>query len=371
MRLVYFLSIGLLLIAFVGLSQASSGNLLYLELGSRTVGTGTTYKLYSRSTDHTGRPISPLQAFALCHGQPSNGCVVVGIAPFLNGNSLTVLTENTLTQQNFKILLQEYNFSFQPNNTLTLTQVRDLATPNGFSDSMSGSCFHVTQSGTQDFLVHSITLSGSRGQVVAQPFDPVTGIIASTTHKLLPPFSAIFTNQFVGCDYVFDGKVREAQLLYNNGAYILQYGKKKIEIAAPPTNENIIGFAISKQNQFSPTLPAVILYDLGTSASNGFSTQAFTQAFDPSSARTVGSPNPITNPLVFKGSSLSLFHSDSINDGDGLALFGATIGFGLGHSILTSTPLNQSTGGKAGASRVLGRIPMAGTFYLGVWVEEW
>src|SRR5262249_10316933 len=146
----------------------------------------------------------------------------------------------------------EYNFSFQSNNTLKLQQVKNLSTPHGFSDSMNPSCFHVRQSGTQDFLVHEIPLPGSRGQVVAEPFDPVTGILGSTNVKLLPPFPTIFTNQFVGCDSVFDGsKLLEAELLYINSEYILRYGQKKIEIAAPPPTENITGFAISKQNQFS------------------------------------------------------------------------------------------------------------------------
>src|SRR5262249_6212688 len=153
--------------------------------GSKTVGTTTSYELYSRSTDHTGRAISPAHAFPLCQGQPSNGCVVVGIAPIVQDTkSLTVVTENMLPPQNNKLLLQEYKFTFQANNTLALQQVKDLVMPHGFTDAMSPSCFHITQSGAQHFLVHEIPLPGSRGQVVATPFDPVTGTLGSTTLKL-------------------------------------------------------------------------------------------------------------------------------------------------------------------------------------------
>src|SRR5262249_50847093 len=99
MRLVCFLSIWLSLIAFasVGLTEVSSGNFVFLELGTKTVGTAPSYELVSRSIDHTGRPISTIQTFPLCQGQPSNGCIVVGIAPIVQDTkSLTVVTENIL-----------------------------------------------------------------------------------------------------------------------------------------------------------------------------------------------------------------------------------------------------------------------------------
>jgi hypothetical protein len=86
-----------LLIAFasVGLpSQGSSGNLVYVTLGHKTVGTTDTFTLYARSTDHTGAPISPNQVLVHC-----NGCLPVGIAPFLNGDSLIILTESLSPQR--------------------------------------------------------------------------------------------------------------------------------------------------------------------------------------------------------------------------------------------------------------------------------
>lgn len=357
-RFVCFLSIWLLLIAFVGLSQASqgfSGNKVYLTLGAKTVGGTTTVTIFARNTDHTGAPISPLQILAVC-----NACLPVGIAPFLNGNSLIILTENIL---NGKISLEELIFTLQPNNTWKLKQSKLVPTPT-LNDAQDPGCFQVTQSGTQAFLEDAITLTGSRVQVVLRPFDAVNGRIGPTIVKRLPPTSVVFTNQIPVCDYAsVGGKLELAEVTLNNGVYTVHLGRMMFNIVLP-TNESIAGFAISKQNELNPALPGLMLYSVVTQTSTGLMSQPFTQVLNLSTGKTVGNPTPITTPSVFKGGSIDIFHWDSIS----VDPFVATIGFGLGHTNLTSTPLNQSTGKKAGASRTLGKISQSGIVQLGVWV---
>ena len=313
---------------------------LFLFLSGEEQNNQFTSQINVQFLDSNEKPVGHVQVFSACQGHESDGCVTAGLAPLLLDSShFVVITENLLLMQNNKPLLQQYNFTRQPDNTVTLVKVRNLRISNRFL--LNSNCFHFEFSNHRSSLVFSEILTASDGKVIGKVFNPTTGKFGPSVNEHLPSFP---NSQFIACAPVFTGTSEsESQMVAGgNGIVTLEIGGNQIPIQLP-SGTSISGYAFSRENESSPSLLPTFFYNIVKPRSTGgFASQVFAQKWNPFTHQFEGPVKKITKPAVFNRTEPPSLHPVAAS-ADGK--FVGTIGYGRGRFDVIDTVVNPVTAG--------------------------